>query len=185
MEQIILAIMASKGGVGKSALARMFHKELTRQGYKVNGKDGDTQQHFNAYMSTQPSFENPDVTIVDTQGAWTSDNESLIHHIKNDNYKIIVPFKPSDEDLKEALLMAQRLKKMDALNNAVFVVNETYRDFDAEAKSFCDRLREHGLIVSKWQFQDLRAIQRGQNTGKAQKQVQRFLHEQGITHARY
>lgn len=178
---MIISFMGSKGGVGKSALAKMFHKELTRQGHAVNGKDGDPQQHFKAYLDNQLEHSNPDITIVDTQGAWTTDNQQLIEiMIGESNKLIIVPFKPSDEDIKEALVMASRLREMNALAFTTFVLNESPKDFDSESKRFSDKLRNQGLNVSKWQFQDLVAFRRGTNTGKAQNQVQRFLHEQGI-----
>lgn len=175
-----LAFMASKGGVGKSALAKMFHQELTRQGHKVNGKDSDPQQHFRSYLNSQTEHDTPDVVLIDTQGAWTTDNKELVQLLSTENHKIIVPFKPGDDEVKEALVMAKRLKEMNALDNAVFVVNEAPRDFDPECREYADQLKEYGLNVSKWQFQDLKDMRKTQNKGKAQKQIQRFLHEQGI-----
>lgn len=177
---MIIALMASKGGVGKSVIAKMLHQELTRQGRLVNGKDSDPQQHFREFLNTQPQHTKPDIVIIDTQGAWTSDNKQLVQLLSSEEHKIIVPFKPSDEDVKEALVMAKRLKDMGALENTVFVGNESYRDSDPDSREYAKQLKEYGLTVSKWQFQDLKAFKKGQNTGKAQKQIQRFLHEQGI-----
>mgnify|MGYP000123793051 CR=1 FL=1 len=175
-----LILMTSKGGSGKSTLACNFYLELVRRGSRVTGMDSDPQQHFKSFLNQQEQHAENDITIIDTQGAWTTDNDDLLKKVQELDYKIIVPVCPSDDDLKAALIMSNRLTNANVINNTVFVMNSVYRENDLDTKKYSSQLIQHGLTVSKYAFQNLKGFKRRDDKGKHIDQIQRFFHEQGI-----
>lgn len=180
------AVMGSKGGVGKSTVAKAIYLEWTRQGKRVNVMDGDPQQHLQGFADNHKKHDEYDHTIIDTAGIWSQSNEQLIQQMAKNNGLIIVLFQPSDDDLKETVMMTRRLEKGGVLDKAVFTVNCTYRDLDNESKGYCKKLIELGLEINlnlnvcKYGFQRLNEIKYAQNKGKGRQQTSRFMHEVGL-----
>ena len=131
-----ISIMGSKGGVGKSTIAKAIYLELSSKGRKVGGMDGDTQKHFQKLLDSSTSHEDNDHIIIDTTGVWSESNQELITEMLKHDGLIIVPFLPSDDDVKEALMMARRLDGFDMLNRTVFVMNRVLREFDNDIKLY-------------------------------------------------
>lgn len=172
-----ILFMASKGGVGKSALSKQFSREFFRTGYKVQAEDYDPQQHFAKFANANPALfcEDGDIVIVDTQGAHTETNAQLMAAMKEEDALIVVLFRPTEDDYTEALKMRNRLKDHGVLEQSVFVVNGAYREQDKDAKHYSALLSDT-VKVSKSLFTQRKAYARDPDS-KVINEVSRFINE--------
>lgn len=126
---------STKGGVGKTTFAKLLHTVLARlERYKVTGEDLDPQQHYADWLAANPELvvteKEADFFLYDTQGAHTDTNKQLLQAVKNVDALIIVPVRPSVEDVKEARRIGKRLAEAGVLDKAIFVLNGCHHSKD-------------------------------------------------------
>ncbi|EGR0997158.1 ParA family protein [Vibrio parahaemolyticus] len=177
MSQKFILLMASKGGVGKSVLAKQFSRELFRLGHSLEMVDYDPQQHFAKFAEANPAIfcENGEFVIIDTQGAHTETNVQLMEAMKDEDAVIVVPFKPTDDEYTEALRMRNRLKDHGLLNKAVFVANGVLRANDKDAKMYRELLSS-SVKVSKSMFIQRKAYAKEPDSAVIS-EISKFLNE--------
>ncbi|EGU42458.1 ParA family protein [Vibrio scophthalmi] len=137
---------SSKGGVGKSTHAKLTHLVLGNNNQKkVAGDDMDPQQHYADWMANNShlvsSEDEADFFIYDTQGAHTEKNIELLTAVKDVDAVILVPVRPSKDDMKEVRRIVSRLDKIGVLDKVVFflngcVANSNYSEFKDELAAF-------------------------------------------------
>ncbi|MDP2544690.1 ParA family protein [Photobacterium damselae subsp. piscicida] len=137
-----IVFYSSKGGVGKSTFAKITHFVLANNNQKkVAGDDTNPQQHYADWMNANSSLcsneEVADYFIYDTQGAHTEVNIEILTACKTENAVILIPVKPSDDDIKEAKRIATRLKQLNVIDKAIFflngcVANSNYKKYREE-----------------------------------------------------
>ena len=142
---------SSKGGVGKSTHAKLAHLVLGNNNQKkVAGDDMDPQQHYADWMANNPelvSKEEADFFIYDTQGAHTDKNVELLTAAKEVDSIILVPVRPSKDDMKEVSRMVQRLDKVGVLDKVVFFLNGCVAN--SNYKPYRDELSKYGRVAKK------------------------------------
>ncbi|MDF5168640.1 ParA family protein [Vibrio parahaemolyticus] len=176
-----ILLMASKGGVGKSVICKQISRELHRLGNKVTAMDYDPQQHFARFANLNDYMfaEDGDYIVVDTQGAHTETNIQIMEAMKEEDAKIVVPLRPTDDEYTEALRMRDRLEKFGLLDKAVFVINGAYRVTHKDVKKFSDLLRS-SVNVSKAVFTQRTAFAKDPDS-KVVSEVSNFLHTEILT----
>lgn len=137
---------SSKGGVGKSTHAKLTHLVLGNNNQKkVAGDDMDPQQHYADWMANNShlvsSEDEADFFIYDTQGAHTEKNIELLTAVKDVDAVILVPVRPSKDDMKEVRRIVSRLDKIGVLDKVVFflngcVANSNYSEFKDDLAAF-------------------------------------------------
>lgn len=137
-----LIYYSSKGGVGKTTFAKISHLVLADNNQKkVAGDDTDPQQHYADWMSLHKNLvsseEDAEFFIYDTQGAHTSANAELLTAACDADAVILIPVKPSSDDLKEAQRIANRLTQLNVMDKAIFflngcVANSSYSNYRVE-----------------------------------------------------
>lgn len=137
-----LIYYSSKGGVGKSTFAKISHLVLADNNQKkVAGDDTDPQQHYADWMSQHKNLvsseEDAEFFIYDTQGAHTAANAELLTAACDADAVILIPVKPSSDDLKEAQRIANRLTQLNVMDKAIFflngcVANSNYSNYRVE-----------------------------------------------------
>lgn len=143
---------SSKGGVGKSTHAKLAHMVLGNNNRKkVAGDDMDPQQHYADWMNSNPNLvateDEADFFIYDTQGAHTDKNVELLTAAKDVESVILIPVRPSKDDMKEVRRMVPRLEKIGVLNNVVFFLNGCVAN--SNYKGFRDELATFGRVAKK------------------------------------
>lgn len=176
-----ILLMASKGGVGKSAICKQLSRELHRLGNKVEAVDYDPQQHLARFanLNNYMFVENGDYVVVDTQGAHTETNVKLLEAMREEDATIIVPLRPTDDDYAEALRMRDRLEKFDLLDKSIFVINGAYRANDKDVKNFSNLLSST-VKVSKAVFTQRKAFAK-EPDHKVVSEISKFLHSEILT----
>lgn len=143
---------SSKGGVGKSTHAKLAHLVLGNNNQKkVAGDDMDPQQHYADWMANNPELvskeEDADFFIYDTQGAHTDKNVELLTAAKGADSIILVPVRPSKDDMKEVSRMVLRLEKVGVLDKVVFFLNGCVAN--SNYKQYRDELSKYGRVAKK------------------------------------
>ncbi|ASJ41530.1 MULTISPECIES: ParA family protein [Vibrio] len=176
MKSIVL--LSSKGGVGKSSLIKQIHRELSRLGYDVWGKDTDPQGTYEQFLSSLNEPNNADFFLYDTQGADSAINRTLLEAIAqadSDNL-IIVPVQPTETDLDRALSVAHLLHQFNVRDKAVFVLNRCYREADKETLKSKAMLKSFNIKVAKSVIVNrLRFDQ--EPTSKIRNDISKLIHE--------
>lgn len=174
-----IILMSSKGGSGKSVLCKQFSRELYRLGYSVRAADYDPQQHFAQFAEVNNSMftesDTADYVLVDTQGAHTQTNIDIIESMKTEKALFVIPFRPTEDDYKEALRMRDRLKENGILDKAVFVANGCYREHDKDVKKY-QALLADTVNISSSIFVQRKAYAKDPDS-KVISEVSRFLNE--------
>ncbi len=143
---------SSKGGVGKSTIAKVTHRVLgSNNQKKVAGDDMDPQQHYADWMANHPELvseeKEADFFIYDTQGAHTDKNVELLKAAKDVDSVILVPVRPSEDDMKEVRRIVPRLEKIGVLDKVVFFLNGC--GANSNYKSFRQDLSQYGKVAKK------------------------------------
>lgn len=159
MKYIIL--YSTKGGVGKSTFAKLIHTVLSNNNLrKVAGDDTDPQQHYANWMienkKNSVNEKDADFFIYDTQGAHTQTNIELLNAAKNEDALIIIPVRPSNDDLTEAERIAKRLIKLDVLHKCVFVLNGCVAN--SNYSYYIDKLNSYGIKVARKKINSRKAF---------------------------
>jgi chromosome partitioning protein len=147
-----IILYSTKGGVGKSTLAKLIHTVLSNNNLrKVAGDDTDPQQHYANWMvehkNNVVNEKDADFFIYDTQGAHTQTNIDLLDAAKDEDALIMIPVRPSNDDLKEAERIAERLSKINILHKCVFVLNGCVAN--SNYSSYIERLNSYGIKVAR------------------------------------
>lgn len=172
-----LIFMASKGGVGKTTLCRQIARELHRVGKRVQGHDYDPQQHFARFVEVNPAMfrDEPDFTLVDTQGAHTQTNIDIMKGMKNEKALFVVPFRATEDDYTEALRMRDRLGDAGLLDKTIFVLNGIHRENDKDAKHYRELLSPT-VNIARSAFVHRKAYAKEPDS-KVINEVSRFINE--------
>lgn len=146
-----IIIYSTKGGVGKSTFAKCSHLVLSLlERRKVGGEDLDPQQHYADFLAAHSHLstsENAEFFIYDTQGAHTEKNAELLNAAGGVDSLIIVPVRPSSDDLKEARRITERLKNHGVMDKTVFVLNGCHHSKDYSR--YIAELKELGRVANK------------------------------------
>ena len=152
---------STKGGVGKSTISKIAHQVLADNNQKkVAGEDLDPQQHYADWMGKNASLvsseESSDYFIYDTQGAHTKANEELLCAVKSVEAIVLIPVRPSIDDMKEAERIATRLKRIGIQNKCIFffngcIANCSYKDYREVLEGF-------GIKVARKQINTRKAF---------------------------
>ncbi|WP_150149726.1 ParA family protein [Candidatus Enterovibrio escicola] len=143
---------STKGGVGKSTNAKMAHLVLAQNNLKrVAGEDIDPQQHYADWLEAHPELvsraEHAHFYIYDTQGAHTEKNIELLNATKEVQAVILVPVRPSKDDIKEAKRIAKRLTKIGVMDKVIFFLNGCVAN--SNHQSYRDDLISIGRVARK------------------------------------
>lgn len=166
---------SSKGGVGKSTLAKLTHLTLTQCSNKiVTGDDTDPQQHYNFWMENNPELnakddEEPDYFIYDTQGFHTDINETLLIATKDLDARILIPIRPvpsasSDklsDEVREGKRIAARIKKLGVDKKCAFVLNGCDQRSKKDIAAFINELAPLGITICRKQISQRKAFGNG------------------------
>lgn len=147
-----LIFYSSKGGVGKSTFAKITHQVLADNNQKrVAGDDTDPQQHYGDWLIKNPhlvsSEEDAQYFVYDTQGAHTSENIELLNAAREEDAIILIPIKPSFDDLKEAERISKRLSKIGVMDKGVFFFNGCVANSNYQL--YRDQLSKLGRVAKK------------------------------------
>ena len=176
MKSIVL--LSSKGGVGKSSIIKHIHRELSRLGFSVWGKDTDPQGTYESFLNSISEPDYADYFLYDTQGADSVTNRTLLEaasQAENDCL-IIVPVQPTKTDLERALSVAHLLHQFKVKDKSVFVLNRCYREADKETIESRNTLRTfninvaNSVIVNRIRFDQ-------EPTPKIRNEISRLIHE--------
>ena len=176
MKSIVL--LSSKGGVGKSSIIKQIHRELSRLGFSVWGKDTDPQGTYESFLNSLTEPNHADYFLYDTQGADSITNRTLLEAVSQaeNDCLIIVPVQPTKTDLERALSVAHLLHQFKVKDKAVFVLNRCYREADKETIESRNTLRTfninvaNSVIVNRIRFDQ-------EPTTKIRNEISRLIHE--------
>ena len=147
-----IVFYSSKGGVGKTTHAKMTHLVLGNNNQKkVAGDDMDPQQHYADWMANNPHLVSSEIDadffIYDTQGAHTEKNIELLTAIKGVDAVILVPVRPSQDDMKEVRRIVTRLNKIGVLDKVVFFLNGCVAN--SNYSKYKEELATYGRVAKK------------------------------------
>ena len=143
---------STKGGVGKSTFSKISHIVLAMlERRKVTGEDLDPQQHYADFLAANEAListsEEADFYLYDTQGAHTQTNADLMAALSGVDSVIIVPVKPSNEDIKEAKRIAKRFSEYNLTDKVVYVLNDCHHSKDYT--KYINELKQLGRVAKK------------------------------------
>ena len=146
MKSIVL--LSSKGGVGKSSIIKHIHRELSRLGFSVWGKDTDPQGTYESFLNSISEPDYADYFLYDTQGADSVTNRTLLEaasQAENDCL-IIVPVQPTKTDLERALSVAHLLHQFKVKDSSLTVeqVRQLSRD---KQKEYANKLSQDWKVA--------------------------------------
>ena len=180
---------STKGGVGKTTLAKLCHLTLTQNNHKaVVGDDTDPQQHYADWMEYHPQLihhgvGDPDFFIYDTQGFHTDVNENLLKAAKDIDAKIIIPIRPvcslrykngenkgqiirTSDEVKEATRISGRVHRLGIADKCCFVLNGCDPRSKKDIALFTEELAPFNIKVCNKQFNQRKAFGNGGYTNK-------------------
>ena len=173
MPPITVSFVSQKGGVGKSALARLTAVGAVYRGYRTLLADFDLKQitcvEWNALRlrnSIQPdidtrafkslkklrkSEEGVDFIVVDTPGL----ADDLSHEIAEDSDVVFLPTSHSGDDLRPTLALARKLAKHGAEGRVVLVLSKIGRS-ETQIERAMEAIAESGfeLLGEPWPLRD-------------------------------
>jgi len=136
----IASFVGQKGGVGKSALARVLAVSAARQGHQVllgdfdldqlsciewsatrlrNGIEPDIETRaFKSLKKLRKTVENFDLVVVDTRGL----ADELTTDVSQESDVVFLPTGTSMDDLRPTLALARRLAKSRKVGNKIVLV---------------------------------------------------------------
>jgi chromosome partitioning protein len=136
----IASFIGQKGGVGKSALARVLAVAAARHDYKVLLADFDLEQlsciewsaarlkngilpdiearAFKSFKKLRNSVEGFDLVVVDTRGL----ADELTTEVSQESDIVFLPTGTSMDDLRPTLGLARRLSKSRKIGNKIVLV---------------------------------------------------------------
>lgn len=143
---------STKGGAGKSTFAKLSHQVLALLERRyVIGEDLDPQQHYADFLKSNEALvatsDNAEFFIYDTQGAHTKTNAELMEACAGIDSVIIVPVRPSDDDIKEAKRISKRIKENNLTDKTVFVLNGCHHSKDYS--KYINELKQLGNVAKK------------------------------------
>ncbi len=141
----IVSFVGQKGGVGKSALARVLAVAAARLGKKVLIADFDLEQlscvewsaarlrrgiepevesrAFKSLKKLRKSVEGNDLVVVDTRGL----ADDVTKDVAEESDVVFLPTGTSSDDLRPTLALARRLARKGAEGKIVLVLSRTGR----------------------------------------------------------
>jgi len=136
----IASFVGQKGGVGKSALARVLAVSAARKGHQVllgdfdleqlsciewsatrlrNGIEPDIETRaFKSLKKLRKTVENFDLVVVDTRGL----ADELTTDVSQESDVVFLPTGTSMDDLRPTLALARRLAKSRKVGNKIVLV---------------------------------------------------------------
>jgi cellulose biosynthesis protein BcsQ len=154
-----LIYYSTKGGVGKSTISKLSHQVLADNNLKkVAGDDTDPQQHYSDWLDANQKWVSEESCaeyyIYDTQGAHTDANVELLNAAKGEDAIIMIPVRPSDDDIKEAKRIADRLSNIGITDKCLFffngcIANCNYADYRKKLEALGIRVARKQINTRK------------------------------------
>ncbi len=170
---LTVSFVGQKGGVGKSALARLFAVGAAWRGLKPLLADFDLEQltcvewnalrlqnaiepdiDVRAFKSLKKLHKNEDragIVVVDTRGL----ADVLTQEIAEESDVAFLPTGPSGDDLRPTLALARKLAKHGAEGRVVLVLSRIGRS-DAQVQRAAEIIADSGfeLLAEHWPQRD-------------------------------
>ncbi|HKH81307.1 MAG TPA: ParA family protein [Methylovirgula sp.] len=169
----LVSFIGQKGGVGKSALARLLSVGAAREGRKVLLADFDLDQltclewnatrlrrniepeidvrSFKSMKKLRKTEESFDLIVADTRGH----ADDLTKDVAEESSVVFLPTGTSVDDLRPTLALAQRLAKHGADGKIMFILSKTGRS-ERQVAAALKRIEAQGfpILAAAWGLRD-------------------------------
>lgn len=169
----LVSFVGQKGGVGKSALARLLSVGAARAGRKVLLADFDLEQltclewnavrlrhnlepeidvrPFKSLKKLRKTEENFDLIVADTRGL----ADELTQEVAEESTVVFLPTGTSGDDLRPTLALARRLAKQGADGKLTFILSKTGRS-EKQIVAALKQIEDQGypVLSTNWGLRD-------------------------------
>jgi len=169
----LVSFVGQKGGVGKSALARLLSVDAARTGRKVLLADFDLEQltclewnavrlrrnvepeidvrPFKSLKKLRKTEETFDLIVADTRGL----ADDLTKEVAEESNVVFLPTGTSGDDLRPTLALARRLAKHGADGKLMFILSKTGRS-ERQVATALRQIEDQGypILTTNWALRD-------------------------------
>ncbi len=169
----LVSFVGQKGGVGKSALARLLSVGAARAGHKVLLADFDLDQltclewnaarlrhnlepeidvrAFKSLKKLRKTEETFDLIVADTRGL----ADEFTKDVAEESSVVFLPTGTSGDDLRPTLALARRLAKHGADGKLTFILSKTGRS-ERQIAAALKQIEDQGysVLAANWALRD-------------------------------